>query len=287
MIQNDLVGLRPLMDRTEGAPDVIVSVIDGPVWLDHPAFAGQRVREIGPGLRGECHIRTSIACFHGTSVMGILAARRGFGAPAICPGCSFVLRPIFAEVKKDNDPMPAATPEDLAAAITDSVSAGANVINLSASAALHSSRGDRQLEQALDHAAQRAVLVVAAAGNHGTVGSSAITYHPWVIPVIGCDQEGRPMGNSNLGSSIGRRGLAAPGEDVSIIGSDGKPGTLHGSSAAAAFVTGTIALLWSEFPSSTAAQIKSAVTRTGERARTTIVPRLLDAWGAYLAMSLP
>ena len=49
--------------------------------------------------------------------------------------------------------------------------------------------------------------MVAAAGNQGTLGSSAITRHPWVIPVVACDLRGRPMNESNLGSSIGRRGL--------------------------------------------------------------------------------
>jgi subtilisin family serine protease len=94
------------------------------------------------------------------------------------------------------------------------------------------------------------------------------------------------MGGSNLGSSIGRRGLAAPGEGVISIGSEGKPGAFHGSSAAAPFVTGTIALLLSEFRDVTAARIKSAVTRAGARGRVTIAPPLLDAWGAYHAISL-
>jgi subtilisin family serine protease len=284
--QLDLVGLRRLMDHSMGSRDIRVAVIDGPVALDHPAFAGQRVFEIDNALNASCQRQTNIACFHGTAVIGVMAAKRGFGAPAICPDCTFLLRPIFLEGSDEGDVMPAATPDDLAAAITDSVSAGANVINLSASLRQQSSRGDRQIESALDHAAQRAVLVVAAAGNHGTVGSSAITRHPWVVPVVGCDLQGRPMADSNLGSSIGRRGLTAPGEGVGRIGSDGEPGTFHGTSAAAPFVTGTIALLWSEFPDATAAGIKSAVTRAGARGRITIAPPLLDAWGAYRSLSL-
>jgi subtilisin family serine protease len=284
--QLDLVSLRRLMDRSSGSHELRVAVIDGPASLDHPAFAGQRVFEIDTGLKSACQSQTNIACFHGTAVIGVMAAKRGFGAPAICPDCSFLLRRIFVEGSEGSDLMPSATPEDLAAAIADSVSAGAKVINLSASLRRQSSRGDRQIEQALDNAAQHAVLVVAAAGNHGMVGSSAITRHPWVIPVVGCDLQGRPMADSNLGSSIGRRGLTAPGEGVGRIGSDGKLGTFHGSSAAAPFVTGTIALLWSEFPHATAARIKSAVTRVGARGRITIAPPLLDAWGAYHAVSL-
>ena len=180
--------------------------------------------------------------------------------------------------------MPSATREELATAITDTIDAGANVINLSAALAQPSSRGERLLEQALDHAAQRGVLVVAAAGNQGMVGSSAITRHPWVIAVIGCDREGRPTSESNLGRSIGRWGLAAPGQNITSLGTNDKPQISGGTSAAAPFVTGAIALLWSEFPGASAAQIKLAVTQAGRQPRRTIAPPLLDAWAAYEAM---
>ena len=141
-------------------------------------------------------------------------------------------------------------------------------------------------KQALDYAANRGVMVVAAAGNQGTVGSSAITRHPWVIPVIGCDLQGRPTAESNLGSSIGRWGLAAPGQNITSLGTNGQPQTSGGTSAAAPFVTGAIALLWSEFPSASAARIKLAVTQAGGRPRRTIAPPLLDAWAAYEAMTI-
>jgi subtilisin family serine protease len=223
---------------------------------------------------------------HGTFVAGVLLAKRGSSAPAICPACSLLVRPIFPEAGAVNGDMPSATPEELATAIADAIVAGANVINLSAALARPSLRGERQLQQALDYAAQRAVLVVAAAGNQGTVASSAITRHPWVIAVIGCDVEGRPTTESTLGSSIGRWGLAAPGENITSLGTNGKPQTLGGTSAAAPFVTGAIALLWSEFPGASAARIKLAVTQAGRRSRRTITPPLLDAWAAYEAMTI-
>lgn len=286
MDPSDVVGLRPLMARTEGRAEITVSVIDGPAWLEHPAFSGQRIRHIESVLPAACRQLDSLACVHGTLVMGMLAAKRGSGALALCPGCSFIMRPIFPEDIPSKDLMPISTPRDLAAAIADSVSAGANVINLSASLAEPSSQVDRHLEDVLDYAAQRGVLVVAAAGNQGTVGSSAITRHPWVIPVASCDLNGRPTNESNLGTSIGQRGLAAPGENITSIASDGKSGKFSGTSAATPFVTGTIALLWSEFPRATATQIKLAVTRSGNGGRRTIVPPLLNAHAAYMAISL-
>ena len=281
-----LVRLPQLMSRTEGRRELAVALIDGPVALDLPDLSQSTIKEIPAEARGSCSRLDSLACMHGTFVAGMLAARRGSPAPAICPGCTLLLRPIFPENSNGNGQMPSATPEELATAITDAIGAGANVINLSAALAQPSSRGERELEQALDYAAQRGVLVVAAAGNQGTVGSSAITRHPWVIPVTASDLQGRPTAGSNLGSSIGRRGLAAAGENITSLGTDGKPGTFDGTSAAAPFVTGAIALLWSEFPSASATRIKLAITQAGSASRRRIAPPLLDAWAAYQAMSL-
>src|SRR5207248_4828014 len=131
-----------------------------------------------------------------------------------------------------------ATPQELAAAIVDCVEAGARVVNLSLALAQHSTRNEQTLEEALDYATQRGVIIVAAAGNQGTVGSSAITRHPWVIPVVGCDLQGKPTAESNLAGSIGRHGLCAPGEQITSLGTNGTPQTLGGTSAAAPFVTG-------------------------------------------------
>ena len=177
--------------------------------------------------------------------------------------------------------MPSATPEELAQAILDCIDAGARVLNVSAALAQPSIKSERALEEALDQAARRGVIVIAAAGNQGTLGSTAITRHPWVIPVVGYDLQGRPMNHSNLGNSIGRRGLGAPGDRITSLGAEGKPLTLGGTSAAAPFVTGAIALLWSEFPTATATEMKLAATQAYIPRRNTVVPPLLDAWAAY------
>jgi subtilisin family serine protease len=280
-----LVRLGPLMSRSQGRPEVIVALIDGPVALDHPDLAQSRIKEIPAKVRSTCLHRASAACIHATFVAGMLVARRGAPAPAICPGCTLLVRPIFTEGDNGDGRMPSAPPQELAAAISDVVGAGANVINLSAALAQPFARRERELEEALDYAAQRGVLVVVAAGNQGTVASSTITRHPWAIPVVSCNPRGRPTAESNLGGSIGRRGLAAPGENVVSLGTDGTPQISGGTSAAAPFVTGAIALLWSEFPAASAASIKLAVTQAGSRPRSTIAPPLLDAWAAYEAMS--
>jgi len=273
------------MKRGPGRPEVIIALIDGPVVLNHRDLTGSTIREIPGKLKGTCTRADSVACTHGTFVAGILSARRGSVAPAICPGCTLLLRPIYAETAKGNGQMPSATPEELAEAIIDSVDAGARVINLSSALVRPSPQGENKLVEALNHAAHRGVITVAAAGNQGSVGSSAITRHPWVIPVAACDLQGKPLSESNLGSSIGRRGMSAPGVNVTSLGTNGKPQTLGGTSAAAPFVTGAVALLWSEFPGASAIQVKLAVMQTGMPGRGTIAPPVLDAWAAYLIMA--
>jgi subtilisin family serine protease len=280
----DLTRLTPLLERTPGRPEIKIGLIDGPVVLDHPDLATENIREVPGEFAGACALSSSAACKHGTFVAGILLAKRGSAAPAICPGCSLVVRPIFRETNSGNGQMPSATPQELASAIVETIDAGARILNLSAALAQPSVKGERELQSALDYAAQRAVIVVAAAGNQGMVGSSVITRHPWVIPVAGCDRRGRPLNQSNLGNSIGRRGVLGPGDDITSLTPEGKPVTFAGTSVAAPFVTGAVALLWSEFPVAPAAALLLAVRGTRRPSRTAIVPPLLDAWAAHQFM---
>lgn len=286
----EFVRLPDLMKRGQGRPAITIALIDGPVAQNLPDLAGATIREvsgreISGKLKGACARADTIACMHGTFVAGMLVARRGCAAPAICPGCTLLVRPIFAETVNHNGDMPIATPEDLAEAIIESVVAGAKIINLSAALVQPSIKDENRLEQALDYAAQRGVIIVAAAGNQGTVGSTAITRHPWVISVAACNLQGRPLADSNLAGSIGRQGLLAPGESVTSLGSDGKPKTFGGTSAAAPFVTGAIGLLWSEFPSASAGPMRQALRQPATRWRRAVVPPLLDAWAAYQSLA--
>ena len=281
----ELVKLTPLMQRTNGRADVVIALIDGPVLLEAVGLWSSNVRHLGNKLPAICAQPTSGACMHGTFVAGILSARRSSAAPAICPDCTLLVRAVFSEKTKTDGEMPSATPAELADAVIDAVNAGARVINLSLSLVEPSGRGQRELEAALNFAAARGAIVVAAAGNQGEVGGSALSRHSWPIPVAGCDGQGRPTSHSNLGSSIGRRGLLAPGENITSLGPDGKSETFGGTSAAAPFVTGAIALLWSEFPAATATAIKLAVTSAGVQTHRGIVPPLLNAWAAYQAMA--
>jgi subtilisin family serine protease len=200
---------------------------------------------------------------------------------AICPDCTLLVRPIFSDESAVDAQVPSATPAQLAESIVDVIDAGARILNLSVALVGSSARGGGELEEALNHAARRGVIVAAAAGNQAHLSGSTVTRHPWVIPVVACDRRGRPTGESNIGLAIGRRGLGAPGTHVATLGLEGATQTFHGTSAAAPFVSGTAALLWSLFPTASATDIKSALVGSSAGARRAIVPPLLDASAAY------
>src|SRR5262249_36072552 len=276
--------LPELMELSAGAPEIVIGLLDGPVAVKHPDLQDATVRVIPGKLPAKCDGPDNAACGHGTFVAGILSAKRASAAPAICPGCTLLLRPIFGAAVPDSASLPSATPQELAAALVETIDGGARIINISSALLYPSANSEPALQYALDYAMRRGVIVVAAAGNQAAVGSSAITRHPWVIPVVAYDLLGRPLGLSNFGSSIGRRGLGAPGDQVtSLAAAGGASNPSGGTSVAAPFVTGAIALLWSEFPAVPAGQIKFTVTQA-HGPRSTVIPPLLDASKAYQAM---
>jgi len=276
----DLVKLSPLMERTSGRAEVIVALIDGPVLMENADQWSANIRHAISKVPAVCARAESAACMHGTFVAGVLAARRGSGAVSICPGCTLLIHPIFAETDARNGAMPSASPDALSEAIVSSIDAGARVLNLSVGLT-DSGKGENRLLQALDYAAARGVIPIVAAGNQATVGSSAITHHRWVVPVAACDGGGRPVEETNLGGSIARNGFRAPGVDIPSLAPDGTNRQFRGTSAAAPFVTGAVALLWSEFPGARAEQVRLALA-SGYGGRTAnVVPPLLNAWAAY------
>jgi subtilisin family serine protease len=271
------------MAHTSGRADLVVGLVDGPVALDLPDLATGNIRTL-PGAHGACHDTTSASCRHGTFVAGILAARRGAPAPAIAPDCTLLVRPVFAEAGPVGE-LPSAAPRDVAEAIVDCVDAGALILNLSAALTGRWIGAERDLDAALQVTVRRGVLVVAAAGNHGVLGGSPITRHPWVIPVVAYDRSGRVLKQSNLGRSIAGGGLGAPGEGVVSLTPEGGRAVSVGTSIAAPFVTGAAALLWSLLPSATAVEVKHALLSSPAGQRRALAPPLLDAWGAFEVLS--
>jgi subtilisin family serine protease len=271
------VGLDRLMALTSGRSDIIIGLIDGPIAVDHPGLAG-RIRLMPGAARPAA---SPSATSHGTFVAGVLAGRRGGTAPSICPGCTLVSRPVFTD---DAHGDVRATPAALAAAIEDCLHAGATILNVSAALTPAAAAGSPALASALDRAARRGTLIVVAAGNDGIVGGTALTRHPWVVPVAACTTAGTPSTYSSFGIGIGRRGLSAPGDRITSLAPPDGVATWSGTSAATPFVTGAAALLWSALPGASVDALRHALLATGQGPRTTVVPPRLDAWAAYNAL---
>ena len=273
------VGLDRLMAVTRGRRDIVVGLIDGPVASDHPGFDGKRIRLMAAG--GVRPAASQSAASHGTFVAGVLVGRRGGTAPAICPGCSLLARPVFAD---DGHGGVHATPVALAAAIDDCVEAGASILNVSAALTPAGAAGSPALSGALDRAARRGTLIVVTAGADGIVGGSALTRHPWVVPVAACTVAGTPSAYSGFGVGIGRRGLSAPGDRITSLAPPDGLATWSGPSAATPFVTGAAALLWSAVPGLGVDALRQVLLATAQGPRTTVVPPRLDAWAAYTTL---
>jgi subtilisin family serine protease len=277
--------LDQLMDRTCGSPEVQVGLLDGPVAVQHSAFASAHITSIDGSSGGSASDHSGAACTHGTFVAGVLVAGRETEAPAICPDCSLVVSPIFRDVEgSESDHIPSITVEELAAVLRETIDAGVRVINLSAAFYRPTVNNHPALRDVLDRAARRDVLIVAAVGNQASVGTSQIIRHPAVLPVVAADSLGRPLDFSNLSASAARRGLSAPGSGVTSINARGGLLSWSGTSVAAPFVTGTIALLYSLFPAASSRQIRAALNSGQVRSRT-IVPPALNAVTAYAALA--
>jgi hypothetical protein len=93
----ELVRLDRLMERSSGRHEVVIGLIDGPVATNHPDLAGSNLRRIGAKPGAGCALTDSVACLHGTFVAGMLSARRGSAAPAICSHHGATLRANFPE----------------------------------------------------------------------------------------------------------------------------------------------------------------------------------------------
>ena len=165
-----LVKLDPLMERSSGSSEITIGLIDGPVAIDHPDLVGGQIRVAGTASAA-CSLSGSIACQHGTLVAGVLMAQL-----ARRPGnlsWLHAVRPSHLSGEQIGEWRYAhCHAAGTGCGDQETVAAGARVINLSAALLNPDSAGVRQLQVALDFAAARNVITVAAAGNQASIGSS-------------------------------------------------------------------------------------------------------------------
>jgi membrane-anchored mycosin MYCP len=253
--------LRPdlVFPLTRG-DNVLVAVIDSGVSPNHPALKG-RVEPgldlIAPQAQGLCD-----ESGHGTVVAGIIASRvsSSTGFYGVAPATKIlpirVLRDQRKSFAQDN-------PQRIATAIRWAVDHGARVINMS----LVTPRSP-ELDAAVRYARNHDVVLVAAAGNEGTTQQRDVpaypAAYPEVIAVAGVDELGAHVDTSTPGDYVD---VAAPGKDIYGPAPNGNgfvKDPAGGTSFAAAYVSGVVALVRAYRPDLDAASVVDRVLRTAD-----------------------
>lgn len=222
-----------VLDRVgSGDPRIVVAVLDGPIDLQHPCFAGASVRQ-SEGLTPSGH---------GTHVASVLFGQPGTSVEGVAPGCTGVSVPIFT---KAGDRIQPATQAGLAQAIDTARSQGAHVISISAGELQSSTQPVPRLVAALDACEQAGVLVVAAVGNEGCECNHVPAAYPTVLAVGAVNESGEPVRFSNWGAGYEGHGVVAPGSGIQVAAVGGATVPFSGTSAATPYVAGVAALLLS------------------------------------------
>jgi type VII secretion-associated serine protease mycosin len=227
---------------------VTVAVVDSGVDASHPDLTGQVLRGkdfTGGGDAQEDEVG------HGTSMASLIAghghgAGNSSGMVGLAPKAKILpLRTIQTEKDPNHD-------ETWAAAVRYAVDNGAKVINLS-----FSNDGGKTLSDgraAIAYAQARDVVVVAAAGNDGSIAVDEPAALPGVVSVGAVDKEGNRWEGSNTGKGLA---LMAPGVEILAANKNRSQGygLSTGTSDATALVSATAALVRSKYPDLTAGQV--------------------------------
>lgn len=217
---------RPARSIVEGLPHgdgagVVVAILDSGLEA-HPQFEDLRIVPVdllGGGMGGS-------GAEHGTSVASIIAGKEG-----IAPRADLIVLRALDEKGLGNS-------SQVAEGIVQAVDLGARIINLS----LGAYQDSALLRQAVDYAASQGVLLVAAAGNDGYDRMPFPAAYENVLSVTAVDAEGRQAIFPNQSDQID---FAAPGVGIRTAKEDEGTVLFSGTSAAAPFVSGTLASLMS------------------------------------------
>jgi subtilisin family serine protease len=212
--------------------NVVIAVIDSAVDTRHPDLQGAILRSFNAA--GPADARPD---YHGTAVAGII---RSHGLVEAAAPQSVILA-VRAFRANGESGYPETTTHILIMAVDWAVRNGARILNMS-----FIGSHDPVLQQVLNAASEKRVVVVAAAGNGGP--SAAPVYpaaYPGVIAVTAVDEADRRYEHANRGSYIA---VAAPGVDILAPVERGGYAYVSGTSFAAAYVSGIVALLLERDP---------------------------------------
>ncbi len=232
-------------DSVEGRADtsVCVAVIDGPVDLTHPCFAGSAIEIVGEPAGQSSAADPAVA--HGTAIASVIFGQPGSPVEGVAPRARGLALSVFAAAP--DGVLRPAQQEALARAIDIAVERGADVINISAGQFEPSGTAELVLADAARRAREAGVIILAAAGNDGCDCLHVPAALPDVIAVGALDRAGTPLDISNWGDGYQGHAVMAPGEAIpaATLPDGMQPRT--GTSFAAAIASGTAALLLGEF----------------------------------------
>jgi len=217
-------------DMTHGSPSVSIAILDTGIDLNHPDLASKIISSINftSSPTAEANGQS-----HGTHVAGIAAAltNNGNGVAGLGRDCSLMNVKVLGD---DGYGYYSWTAQGIIWAADN----GAEVINLS----LGGSSGSSTLEDAVNYAWSKGVVVVAAAGNNGSTSPFYPAYYANCISVAATDENDRLASFSDHGSWVD---VAAPGTNIYSTVPGGLYGYLYGTSMASPEVAGLAGLLFS------------------------------------------
>ncbi len=235
--QASIPGIEELWAETRGDRRIGVALLDGPVDLSHPCFAGADLTVLPSTVAANPD--GGPACRHGTHLASVI-----FGQPhGLAPNCRGWIIPVFSSGAADA--IRPCSELDLARAVALAVQQGASIINISGGQFSPSGAAHPLLGDLVRACARRGVLIVAAAGNDGCDCLHVPAAHESVLAVGAMDADGQPLDFSNWGHAYRANGILARGQDIvgALPGGGMARGT--GTSYATAVVSGVAALLLS------------------------------------------
>ncbi|MDX3974562.1 S8 family serine peptidase [Shinella sp.] len=191
---------------------------------------------------------------HGTAVAALLVGAPGSRVPGLLPGAELVAVDAFQRFRKSTD---IANVYDLVRALDLLIGRDIKVVNLSLTGP-----ENQILERAVEAAADRGTILVAAAGNDGPNAKPVYpAAYEDVIAVTAVDKARNPYRRAVRGDHID---IAAPGVGVwtaaSISGARQKSGT----SFAAPFVTAAVSILLAEKPGLSPQEVEAELMKSAE-----------------------
>ena len=256
--------------QTTKGEEITVAVLDTGVDDQHPDLAGNVLT--GKDMVGFGAERGDRSwARHGTAMAGIIAGHgHGYGNSegvlGIAPEARILpVRVILEDGDSARAKARTTRGNALAEGIRWAADHGADVINLSLGDDSKSAHPEPAEDEAVQYALQKGVSVIASAGNGGEKGDH-ISYpaaYPGVIAATAVDKFGT---RASFSTRRWYATVSAPGVDVVIADPDRKYYEGWGTSAAAAFVSGAVALVKSAHPGLTPAQIKQLLEDTARNA---------------------